>query len=319
MSSRPRVFDATAGQGVYRRTIAMMGTAVTFEAVRHPRRAASVDPDPLIERGIEWFRRVEASCSRFDEASEVRQLAARVGVPALVSPILFEAVQFALAVAEESGGAFDPTIGADLEARGFNHEYRSGAPIHSGVAPDARVSYRDVVLDPEHRTVTLRRPLLLDLGGVAKGLAVDLASRELAPLEDFAIDAGGDLLLSGHNASDEPWVIGIRHPREDGQLIDTLRLTNCAVCTSGDYARRTERGHHLLDARTRQPASAIASLTVIATTAMVADALGTAAFALGPQDGVRFLERHGVEGFGVTPGLERFGTAPSHRGVLSHA
>lgn len=303
----------------YRRTIAMMGTAVTFEAVRHPRRAAPIDPEPPIERAIEWFRRVEASCSRFEAASDVRQLAERVGEPIVVSPILFEAVQFALAVAEESRGAFDPTIGADLEARGFNHEYRTGAEVRSGVAPDARVSYRDVVLDAEQRTITLRRPLLLDLGGVAKGLAVDLASRELAPLEDFAIDAGGDLFLSGHNAADEPWVIGIRHPREEGRLIVTLRLTNCAVCTSGDYARLNERGHHLLDARTRRPASAIASLTVIAPTAMVADALGTAAFALGPEDGVRFLERHGVEGFGVTPALERFATAHSHRAVLSHA
>ena len=135
----------------------------------------------------------------------MRQLADRAGVPVVVSPILFEAVQFALAVAEDSDGAFDPTIGADLEARGFNEEYRSGAAVHSGVAPDASVSYRDVVLDAEQRTITLRRPLLLDLGGVAKGLAVDLASRELAPLEHFAIDAGGDLFLSGHNAADEPW------------------------------------------------------------------------------------------------------------------
>jgi thiamine biosynthesis lipoprotein len=329
--SRLRAFDATASQGIYRRTIVIMDTAVTFEAVRHPRRAARVDPEAHVDRAIAWFRRVEASCSRFDDASEVRQLAERVGVPVVVSPILFEAVQFALAVAEESGGAFDPTIGADLEARGFNREYRSGAEVHSGVAPDARVSYRDVVLDPGQRAITMRRPLLLDLGGVAKGLAVDLASRELAPLEDFAIDAGGDLFLSGHNASDEPWTIGIRHPREESQLIDALRLTDCAVCTSGDYARRNEGGHHLIDARTRQAASAIASLTVVAPTAMVADALGTAAFALGPDEGLRFLERHGVDGFGVTPALERFATARrrgsaasarqahSHRVVLSHA
>ena len=134
--SRLRAFDATAGQGdVYRRTILLMGTAVTFEAVRHPRRAASPDPEAHIERGLEWFRRVEASCSRFDAESEVRHLADRAGVPVVVSPILFEAVQFALAVAEASDGAFDPTIGADLEARGFNEEYRSGAAVHSGVAP----------------------------------------------------------------------------------------------------------------------------------------------------------------------------------------
>ena len=297
----------------------MMGTVVTFEAVRDVRRSPrSIDAPELIERGVAWFRRVEASCSRFDPASEVCQLAQRVGVPVRVSPVLFEATQFAIAVADASGGAFDPTIGADLEAYGFNVEYRSGAVVSSGVMPDAGASYRDVLLDPEQRTLTLRRPLLLDLGGVAKGLAVDLAARELAPLEHFAIDAGGDLLLAGHNAADEPWAIGIRHPREDGQLIETLRLTNCAVCTSGDYARRTTSGHHLLDARTRHSANAVASLTVIAPTAMVADALGTAAFALGPVDGVRFLEQQGVEGFGVTPALERFGTAHPHRGVFSH-
>lgn len=314
------MIGASAGQGVYRHAIAMMGTVVTFEVVQDVRRSpASMDAPELIERGIEWFRRVEASCSRFDAASEVRQLVDRVGVPAAVSPILFEALQFAIAVAEDSGGAFDPTIGAELEARGFNEEYRSGAIVDSGLVPDATASYRDVVLDPEQRTVLLRRPLLIDLGGVAKGLAVDLAARELAPLEHFAIDAGGDLWLSGHNAQDEPWAIGIRHPREAGQLIETVRLTNCAICTSGDYARRTEHGHHLLDARTRRPADAIASLTVIAPTTMVADALGTAAFALGPVDGIRFLERHGVEGVGVTPSLARFGTAHSHRGVLSHA
>ena len=305
---------------VYRHAIAMMGTVVTFEAVRHShRRAVWTEPQELIERAIEWFRRVEAACSRFDAASEVGQLTHRVGVPVAVSPILFEALQFAVAVAEESDGAFDPTIGADLEALGFNQEYRSGTVVHSGVRPDASTSYRDVVLDSGRRTVTLGRPLLLDLGGVAKGLAVDLASRELAPIEDFAIDAGGDLFLSGHNPDDEPWAIGIRHPREDGRLLETLRITDCAICTSGDYARRTDEGHHLLDARTRRSARGIASLTVIAPTAMVADTLGTAAFALGPADGMRFLERHGVTGFGVTPTLERFGTAHPHRGVLSHA
>ncbi len=330
--SRLRVKNAPATQGAYRRAIVMMDTSITFEAVRHARRAArDADPVALIDRGIEWFRRVEASCSRFDPSSEVSALATRVGVPVTVSPLLFEAVSFALAVAEASGGAFDPTIGADLEARGFDREYRSGNRVQSGVVPDANTSYRDIVLDSERGAITLRRPLLLDLGAVAKGLAVDLASRELAPLEDFAIDAGGDLFLSGHNANDEPWSIGIRHPREDGRLIETLRVTNCAVCTSGDYARRTDAGHHVLDARTRRSTDAIASLTVIAPTTMVADALGTAAFALGPADGMRFLERQGVEGFGVTTSLERFSTARrrgfaasarqahSHRVVLSRA
>ena len=70
------------------------------------------------------------------------------------------------------------------------------------------MSYRDVLLDPEQRTITLRRPLLLDLGAVAKGLAVDAAGRELEPFRDFAIDAGGDLFLGGSNPQGTPGRLG---------------------------------------------------------------------------------------------------------------
>ena len=90
------------------------------------------------------------------------------------------------------------------------------------IVSDAAVTYRDVALDPAGRTITLRRPLLLDLGAVAKGLAIDLAARELSPLNDFAIDAGGDLCVAGYNAAGQPWSIGIRHPREDRQLIERV-------------------------------------------------------------------------------------------------
>ena len=89
--------------------------------------------------------------------------------------------------------------------------------------------------------MTLHRPLLLDLGAVAKGLAIDMAARELQPFENFAIDAGGDLYFGGCNAAGEPWSVGIRHPRGDG-LLDTLRVSDAAVCTSGDYERRHRCG-----------------------------------------------------------------------------
>src|SRR5438552_10728221 len=80
-----------------------------------------------VARAMSWFREIESACSRFDPASEVMQLTAHVGEPVPVSDALFEIVRFALALAEESGGAFDPTVGYRLEARGFNREYRTGA------------------------------------------------------------------------------------------------------------------------------------------------------------------------------------------------
>jgi FAD:protein FMN transferase len=304
------------------RTEAVMGTVVTIHVVRpdvEARGDAAGVPEAsvheAIERAFGWFHEIEERCTRFSGQSELMQLTSRAGVPAPASPILYEAVRFALMVAEESGGAFDPTVGHRMETRGFNREHRTGEIVHSAIASDDGVSYRDVQLDPERRTITLRRPLTLDLGAVAKGLAVDTAARELAPFRDFAIDAGGDLYMGGSNPQGVPWSVGIRHPRRDGELIDSLRVSNQAVCTSGDYERRSPGSdlqqsgeHHILDPRTGGSAHAVASATVVAPGAMLADALATAAFVLGPEDGIRLLERMGVEGLIVTPELERYET-----------
>ena len=293
-----------------------MGTLVTIEVVAQPENSDdAARRAQAIERAFAWFHRVEECCTRFDPQSELMQLCAQPGAPVPASPVLYEAVHFALAVAQESGGAFDPTVGQAMEARGFNRDYRTGQIISSPAADvipsPAAPSYRDVRLDPARRTITLLRPLTIDLGSVAKGFAVDLAARELLPFENFAVNAGGDLYLGGHNANGDPWSIGIRHPRQDGELIDSIRVSNRAVCTSGDYERPAPAaidGHHILDPSTGASPQAVASVTVVAPTAMLADALATAAFVVGPADGIRLFERLGVDGLIISPALERFAT-----------
>jgi len=284
--------------GNYRHSVAVMGTIVTIQV------AGRIPDQQTVERAFEWFYEIERRCTRFEAQSELMQLSRRIGTPVPVSAILFEAVQFALAVAEESGGALDPTVGYSMETRGFNKEHRSGQVIQSTVKPNGRVNYKDVRLDPDQRTVTLLKPLVLDLGAVAKGLAIDMAARELRTLRDFAIDAGGDLYLGGVNPNGSPWSIGIRHPRRDAEWIEALNVTDRAVCTSGDY----ERSDHILDPRTGTPANSVASVTVVAPTAMMADGLATAAFVLGPTDGIQLLNRMGVGGIIFSTTLERFAT-----------
>ena len=260
--------------------------------------------DAAIERAFGWFHHIEECCTRFDPRSELMQLTSRVGVSVEVSAILFESVQFALTVAEETGGAFDPTIGHLMEQRGFNRDHRTGQTIRTTIDPVGHVSYRDVLLDSERRTIQLQRPLVLDLGAVAKGLAIDMAARELAPFRDFSIDAGGDLYLGGCNPEGEQWYVGIRHPRSNNDFVFELHASNQAVCTSGDY----ERGRHIIDPRTGAPAEAAASVTVLAPNAMLADALSTAAFVLGPKEGITLLERMRVNGLILTLALERYET-----------
>lgn len=272
-----------------------MGTIVTI---------ATVDEhDDAVTRAFEWFREVEARCSRFDPNSELSQVSATADRAVPVSDLVFEALRFAVHVAEISEGAFDPAVGGAMLARGFNRHYMTGEEV-KGTVPPVRgqsPSYRDIVLDAGAKTVTLLRPLVLDLGAVAKGLAIDLAAKELAEVRNFSIDAGGDLYLGGKNDDEADWVVGIRHPRKDHAVIEVVRVSDKAVCTSGDY----ERGEHLLNPPMQSTASTVASATVIAPTAMLADAASTAAFVMGPIDGIAFCRRIGVAAILFTPDLTR--------------
>lgn len=279
--------------GSCRLTHLYMDTMVTVEVV-------GPSPESAVDRAFGWFREVEQRCSRFDPASELRQLCARSGEAVPASPLLIQAVAFALEVARLSDGAFDPTIGHVQEARGFTRNYQTGEEAPSGRSPEG-ASWRDVRLDSRRGTITLLRPLLLDLGAVAKGLAVDLALKELRDFPGAVVEAGGDLAVQGHNAEGQHWRIGIRHPRRADAVCAVLHLTEGAVCTSGDY----ERHGHLLDPRAGHPVDSVASCTVIAPSAMLADALGTAASILGPERGIAWLERQGVQALMLTPTLER--------------
>ncbi|MBV8087317.1 MAG: FAD:protein FMN transferase [Chloroflexi bacterium] len=289
-----------------------MDTIVTASVVSD--RPAS-EVQAALQRALGWFGEVERVCTRFDPSSELMRLRASTGRPIEVSPLLFEAVRFSLEVAAISGGAFDPTVGAAQARRGFDRNYVTGEHI---AAPTqiAHATYRDIVLTPIHRTIELRRPLVIDLGAVAKGMAIDLAGKELAAeFESFSIDAGGDVVVQGRNPEGEPWRIGIEHPRQPG-LLATLLLEQGSVCTSGDYERPAKAGegeHHLLDPHSGRSPRDIVSCTVVAPTAMAADALSTAAFVSGPEAGLRLLEQQGVGGLIVDRELRRHMTAGFER------
>jgi thiamine biosynthesis lipoprotein len=276
--------------------VPIMGTILRIEAGAHAGEA--------VERAVSWFQQIEAACTRFDSSSELRRLGERIGEPVKVSPLLFEALRFSLAVAAETDGAFDPTVGVAMAERGYDRNYQTRLRTKSVVGQAVSACYRDIQLNDSAQTAMLLKPLMLDLGAVAKGLAIDMAVKELGSVGDFLIDAGGDVFAGGRDPSGADWTIGIVHPRQAATVIEVLRVSDCAVCTSGDY----ERGAHLLDARRGGPAVTLASATVIASSALVADALATAAFALGPEEGLAFLERQGVEGILYTPELKRYAT-----------
>jgi len=141
----------------------------------------------------------------------------------------------------------------------------------------------------------------LDLGGVAKGFAIDLAAAELAPFGNFAINAGGDMFLAGHNTDGGDWRVGLRDPLAPGNILGVVEASGVAICTSGGYERPRAigTGHHILEPRSGASPVDLASVTTVGPTAALCDALGTAAFVLGPKRGVQLLNRAGVHGLFV--------------------
>ncbi len=271
-------------------TYLLMGTVVSIQAVS--RTEADV-VQCAIARAFDAMCFVEETCSRFNEHSALRELCRHPEQSMQVPDVLFETLRIALEMSVLTDGAFDPTIGATLEANGFNRDYLTGNVVQSDIASTEPVSYRDITLDEANHTVLLQKPMLLDLGAVAKGLAVDLAARELAECDGFAIDAGGDLYLHGVDPTGDEWTVGIQHPLEKERMICFLRATNVAVCTSGSYERKSplkRNKHHLIHPKTGDSITGLLSCTVIAPLAILADAVSTAAFVLGADRALEFVE-----------------------------
>ncbi len=207
---------------------------------------------------------------------------------------LVRVLAVALDVARLSDGAFDPTIRPLTALWAFGSEPHV-PPEDSIRASAARVGFRRVRVDGA-RVVADRPGVLLDLGAVAKGYAVDRAIETLraAPgVRAGLVAAAGDIRAFGEGPRRGAWRIGLAHPRAPGEIVASFPLAGGAVSTSGDYERffvkDGVRYHHILDPRTGAPARRSVSATVFAPTGTEADALATACFALGPEEGRRLL------------------------------
>lgn len=247
-------------------------------------------------RALEEMRRVEGLLSRFQKESDLSRLQSKGKVE--VSPETYDVLGQALKLARASNGSYDPTIGplSDLWAQAQT----AGRPPEKAevIRASALVDYRRVKLQRGH-VVEVPSGTVLDLGGIAKGYAVD---RALAVLKEAGVDralinAGGQIGLLG-SAPRGKWQIGVQAPRAEG-VVAVLELTGGAVSTSGDYQRffryRGRRYHHLLDSTTGYPASLCQSATVVAESGLLADVLSTACFLLGPERGLALVREFGAE------------------------
>ncbi len=270
----------------------IMGTRVAVELWHEPgeRQQAA----RCAGRVFDEMRRIDALMSPFRPDSEVSAINRDAAIePVAVSPELYALIQRSLEFSRLSHGAFD----ISFASIGYRYDYRRG------IRPDDReiraaldnIDYRQIELKDGH--IRFRRPgMRIDLGGIAKGHAVDRSIELLRQcgIRNALVSAGGDSRLLGDRHG-RPWIIGIRHPRREGAVALRLPLDNSAISTSGDYERfflsDGERVHHIINPRTGKSAHNSWSSTVIGPDATTTDALSTTLFILGAGAGIKLIDQ----------------------------
>jgi len=302
---------------IYKKTKPLMDTLVTITVVA----GSDEQANKTIDKAFSVIEQFGDKINFFSDKSELSAINRNAGTtPVKVSPDTLGVIERAIYISEKSNGAFDPTIGPEINMWDFFKKIRpADADIKKKLS---LVNYRDIIVDRAKSTVFLRRKgMLMDLGGIAKGYAADLA---LANLRQSGIGAGivaaaGDIRAFGLKPDGTLWKIGIKNPRQQSEadeLIAKASLTNKAISTSGDYERYFvedgRRYHHILDPKTGYPAGQCRSVTVISDSGIFADGFSTAVFVSGPEKGMKLVREAGVEaviidkdgGIHTTPGIK---------------
>jgi len=285
---------------VYKKSMPLMDTIVSITVV--------ADSKEIAEKAMaEAFGKIDRFGNRvnfYSEKSELSEINRNAGIRrTTVSPETLDVIEKAVHASEKSRGAFDPTIGPIVKLWNFadkkmpsDKEIKHALPL---------VNYRDIIVDTNASTVLLRKEgMMLDLGGIAKGYAADMAVDTLLKegIRSGLVSVAGDIRTFGLKPDSKPWTIGIKNPRQTGtkdEIIAKARLTDTAISTSGDYERYFisdgKRYHHLLDPKTGFPAGTCRSVSIVSDKAADTDAFSTAVFVLGPDRGMKLATDLGME------------------------
>ncbi|HOY10835.1 MAG TPA: FAD:protein FMN transferase, partial [Candidatus Omnitrophota bacterium] len=274
-------------------TKVLMGTYVSVDVCYERGKAAALSDayDEVWAR----LKEVEGGMSIYDPQSEISQLNRSYPDAVPVGHDLYYVLESSTRLSELTRGAFDITVSPLVHLwRDSAQEKRIPTKAQIALAKDG-VGMPYIELLEDQRARLLKSGMSLDLGGIAKGYAVDEAARVLRSkgFQDFFIDAGGDLYVGGRSCKGTPWRIGVRNPAQRDQIIDVVEVRNQAVTTSGNYEQYFEIDgqsySHIIDPRTGVPQKGIVSATVIAPITSEADALATALCVLAEQEGIELI------------------------------
>jgi len=289
--------DERSTEQLYSVTRSMMDTTVTI-AVMGSNETQAHDS---IERAFERIQYVDSLMDNYDNTSEL-SLLNRQGYITYANPDLVYVINMSGHYSESSQGAFDVSILPLLEL--WKSKFSPGgtyaAPTGDEINETLRlVNYSAIRIDDNN--ITMEEDMMLTLGGIAKGYAVDLAVESLVRdrIESGFVNAGGDGRYIGQKEEGMPWKVGLQNPEKSEEAVVVMDMEDMAVATSGNYERyfnEAARVSHISDPRTGYPSQSLISATVIAGTAIDADAFATALFVMGENEGMEMIEElEGVE------------------------
>ncbi len=288
--------------------------------------AYGADAQAAVKAAMEEFRKIQPLTDHFDPASQISQINQNAGIaPVRVDLEVIEMIRHAQELSEKMDGAFDISVGALTRLWNVGHrgDYVPDAAEIEAVLP--LVDYRLIQIDPVQQTVFLpKKGMYLDLGGVAKGAALNNAVNALKAkgITSALVNAGGDVRVIGRKPDGKAWRIGVQDPRNSEGVIAKLTLDQWDTLeTSGDYQRffikDGVRYHHILDPKTGRQPREIASVTLVyQDSAEVSDLASSGILVLGVEKGLRVLQRFpGVEAIIMTTDGRLF-TTPGLAGTV---
>jgi len=268
----------------------VMGTIAKVEFESDDEKLAT----KLIEQVVAEMHRIDHLMSPYKEDSELSKINNLAGkYPVKISDEMFNLLKVSLYYSELTSGAFD----ISFSSVGYLYDYRNSKKPTEDQKQSLveQINFRNIHLNDTDKSVKFdSQQLKIDLGGIAKGHAVDRCIEILRKqgVKNAFVSAGGDSQVVGKK-NDRLWYIGIRHPRDDKKLIVNLPLEEVSISTSGDYERffiqDGIRYHHIIDPKTGDSARDSQSVTILAPSSTMADALSTSVFILGAIRGLALI------------------------------
>jgi len=270
-----------------------MGTVIEITLIADDEEAAN----KASLQAFQEIKRIETLMSPWLDSSDVTRINRSAGKERVkVSPETFEVIKKAQEISELSEGGFDITVGPLTELWREARKKTIPPSIEEVKEKLGLVNFKNIETDQDGKVFLKNKDMAIDLGGIAKGYAVDRAFELLKSLgyKNLIVNAGGDLRVGG-TKNKQPWSIGIQNPREFQKILARISVSDTAIATSGDYEKffiyEGKRYHHIFNPKDGFPTDDCQSVTILCKEGMIADALATAVFVLGRGKGYSLCQK----------------------------